>query len=169
MGSNIVRSSLLRSHHTLTVVGDKAYVFGGQTSQGKLATNTIHSIALPTASTATPEYQVLPAIAAEEGPVPAPRTRLSACALDNYIAIYGGCDESGNLLDEGANIWLFNTERLYWEKIGPTSHPERVPPPRRDGKLLAHSGNLLLLGGQDSNGAALTDVVGNIGRCFSET
>ncbi|KAI1373169.1 hypothetical protein F4677DRAFT_430423 [Hypoxylon crocopeplum] len=153
------KSSLIRSHHTLTVVGNKAYIFGGRTSLGKLATNNIHSIALPTASTASPEYQVLPAIAAEkDGPMPMPRTKHSACAWNNHVAVYGGCGESGDVLDEGARIWLYDTGKLLWESLESTSHPERTPPPRSDGSLLAHDGNLILLGGKDSNDAALSDV-----------
>ncbi|KAI1451352.1 hypothetical protein F4805DRAFT_451707 [Annulohypoxylon moriforme] len=151
-------SSLIRSHHTLTILGDKAYIFGGQTSQGVLATNDIHSLALPTASTSTPDYQMLPAIAAEQdGPVPWPRTNHSACALNNYIAIYGGCDETGNVLDEGARVWLYDTENFYWENVGNVAHPERVPPPRSNASLFAHEGNLILLGGNDSAGGPLAD------------
>ncbi|KAI0836519.1 hypothetical protein F5Y06DRAFT_273670 [Hypoxylon sp. FL0890] len=153
------RSSLIRSHHTLTVIGDKAYIFGGQTSHRELATNNIHSLALPTASNVTPEYQVLPAIAAgKDGPVPVPRTRHSACALNNHVAVYGGCDEAGNILEEGARIWLYSTEELSWETLEPASHPERVPPSRSGGCLLGHNGNLILLGGRGSNAETLTDV-----------
>ncbi|KAF3063987.1 Ras guanine nucleotide exchange factor F [Daldinia childiae] len=161
------RSSLTRSHHTLTVVGDKAYIFGGQTSQGKLASNTIHSIALPKASSAVPEYQALPAISTEnDGPVPKPRTKHSACALNNRVAIYGGCDESGNVLDEGPIIWLFDVEKLTWSTLKPSSHPERTPLPRSKAHLVAHDGNLILIGGVNSNGEALTDVWHY--NCFTE-
>ncbi|OTA56610.1 hypothetical protein K449DRAFT_387354 [Hypoxylon sp. EC38] len=153
------RSSLTRSHHTLTVIGDKAYIFGGQTSQRQLATNNIHSVALPTASNDAPEYQILPAIAPEkDDPVPVPRMRHSACALINFVAVYGGCNEAGNVLEEGAKIWLYNTESLSWEILEPVSHPERMPPSRSDGRLLAYSGNLILLGGRDANAEALRDV-----------
>ncbi|KAI1105004.1 hypothetical protein F4804DRAFT_305679 [Jackrogersella minutella] len=152
-------SSLIRSHHTLTVVGDKAYIFGGQTSQGNLAANNIHSIALPTASTGTPEYQVLPAIAAEkDAPVPSPRTNHAACSLNNRVAVYGGCDEAGKVLDEGGKIWLYDTENLFWETLEHTSHPERVPPSRSNGILVAHDSNLILVGGNDPSETVLTDV-----------
>jgi hypothetical protein len=43
---NIFRASLARSRHSLTVVGDKAYIFGGETSDGKLAATDIHVITL---------------------------------------------------------------------------------------------------------------------------
>ncbi|KAI2466294.1 hypothetical protein F4781DRAFT_357548 [Annulohypoxylon bovei var. microspora] len=161
MGStsdHISSSSLVRSHHTLTILGDKAYIFGGQTSPGVLASNDIHSIALPTASSSTPEYQILPAIAAEQdGLVPWSRTNHSACAVNNHIAIYGGCDETGSVLDEKAKIWLYDTENLLWKTLESETHPERVPPPRSNGNLFSHDGNLILLGGNDSAGGPLAD------------
>ncbi|XXG95336.1 hypothetical protein Hte_001597 [Hypoxylon texense] len=150
--------NISRSHHTLTVIGDRAYIFGGRTSQDKLANNNLHSIALSTSNNA-PEYQVLPAIAAEnDGPVPAPRSNHSACALTSCVALYGGCDEAGNVIDEGAKIWLYDVEKLSWATLEPASHLERAPPPRCDGYIFAHDGNLIILGGKGPNGAALTDV-----------
>ncbi|KAI2607716.1 uncharacterized protein GGS25DRAFT_497182 [Hypoxylon fragiforme] len=157
------KSSLIRSHHTLTILAHRAYIFGGQTSQGKLATSNMHSIALPSSSTDTPEYRVLPPIAAEaDGPIPAPRTMHAACALNNHVVIYGGVDETGNPLDEGATVlWLYDTEKLSWGTLEPASHLERAPPPRSQARLLAHKdGNLILLGGRDAKakgGADRTD------------
>ncbi|KAI1802126.1 hypothetical protein F4811DRAFT_573469 [Daldinia bambusicola] len=152
-------ASLTRSHHTLTAIGDKAYIFGGQTVQGKLVSNSIHSIALPTADAATPEYQVLPAITAEKGGlVPKARTKHSACALNNRVAIYGGCDENGNIVDEDSTIWLYDVDKLTWSTVEPSSLPESTPPPRSEASLLAHDGNLILVGGKNANGEALTDV-----------
>ncbi|KAI5917829.1 hypothetical protein F4810DRAFT_632934 [Camillea tinctor] len=152
-------SSLIRSHHTVTIVNKKAYIFGGWTSHEKLASNDIHSIALPVKGAPAPEYQVLPAIATGESkPVPTPRTNHAACALGTRIAIYGGCDEVGKLVDEGSRIWLYDTEKSSWDILEPSSHPERVPPPRSNGKLFSHDGNLILYGGLDYSGSPLTDV-----------
>ncbi|KAI1483215.1 hypothetical protein K445DRAFT_241524 [Daldinia sp. EC12] len=161
------RPSLAISHHTLTVIGDKAYIYGGQTGQEKLASNSIHSIALSTADTATPEHQVLPAIVAEKGEtVPKPRTKHSACALNNRVAIYGGCDEAGNIVDEDSTIWLFDVEKFTWDTLRSSSHPERTPPPRSEAYLLAHDGNLFLIGGKNAKGESLTDVWHY--NCFTE-
>ncbi|KAI1775963.1 hypothetical protein F4818DRAFT_441239 [Hypoxylon cercidicola] len=164
-----VKSSLNRSRHTLTVVGDKAYIFGGRTIQDKLADNNIHSIALSMSnSNGAPEYQILPAIATEkDGPIPAPRSRHSACALNSRVAVYGGCDEAGNVINEGAKIWLYDVEKLSWASLDPANHLERTPVPRSDGYALAHNGNLIILGGKDSDGEALTDVWHF--SCFTKT
>ncbi|KAI0017975.1 hypothetical protein F4780DRAFT_562432 [Xylariomycetidae sp. FL0641] len=153
------RSSLTRSHHTLTLIGDKAYIFGGQTHDGKLASTNMHTVALPIKGVAGPDYQVLPAIAVQEGgPVPAARTKHAACALGNRVAVHGGSDESGKPIDEGSKIWLYDTEKLAWDSMEPGSHPERVPPPRSKGYMFAHDGNLVLYGGMNAKGDALTDV-----------
>ncbi|CAJ2504755.1 Uu.00g121490.m01.CDS01 [Anthostomella pinea] len=155
------RSSLARSHHTVTIVDKKAYIFGGQTSPDTLATNNIHAVALPIkGAAATTEYQVLPAIAAEKdtGAVPEARSKHAACALGTRVAVYGGCDEAGKVIDEGSKVWLYDTEKLAWESLKADSHPERVPSARAQASLLAHDGNLVLYGGVDSNGSALTDV-----------
>ncbi|KAI1499218.1 hypothetical protein F5X99DRAFT_420032 [Biscogniauxia marginata] len=153
------RSSLTRSHHTVTVVDKKAYIFGGRTGHDKLSSNEIHAIAVPGKRVSPPEYQVFPPIATEEGKeIPAPRTEHAACALGSRVAVHGGCDETGRLVDEGSRIWLYDTETSTWDVLEPSGHLERSPPSRSKGRLLAHDGNLILYGGFDSSGSPLTDV-----------
>lgn len=151
---------MTRSHHTVTVVGSRAYIFGGWTNGASLASADIHSISLGTSTTETepPEYQVLPAIPANEGgPIPSARHSHAACALGKNIAVYGGCAEDGSLVDDGHRIWTYDTEKLTWDRIEPTSHPERTPPQRSEAKLFQHNGNLVLYGGKGSGGSALVD------------
>ncbi|KAI1347310.1 hypothetical protein F5Y01DRAFT_295410 [Xylaria sp. FL0043] len=153
------RASLARYDHTVTIINKKAYIFGGQTSHNQLATNDIHCVALPVKDAPAPEYQAIPAVQTSEGgAAPKARTQHAACALANYVAIYGGCDEKGTVVDEGPKVWLFNTETSAWEVMEPSDHLERTPVPRRRGTLLSHDGNLILLGGLDSSGSELTDV-----------
>ncbi|KAI0392178.1 hypothetical protein F5Y17DRAFT_437804 [Xylariaceae sp. FL0594] len=152
-------SSLARRDHTLTIVGEKAYIFGGRTDGDQLATNDIHCIALPVKNAPTPKYQVVPAIPSTEGgSVPAPRTQHGACSLGKCVVIHGGCDENGTPIEEGSKLWLYDTENSNWQALEATSHLERTPPSRRKGTLLPHDGNLILYGGVDSNGSPLTDV-----------
>ncbi|KAI1341226.1 hypothetical protein F5Y15DRAFT_422484 [Xylariaceae sp. FL0016] len=153
------RSSLSRSHHSLTIVDNRAYVFGGQISHNELASTNIHSLALPIKGSTAPDYQVLPAIsAAPDGPLPVARTKHAACALGSRIAIHGGCDDKGSLIDEGSKVWLYDTEKSAWDVTEAGSHPERVPPPRSMASMLAHDGNLVLYGGLDASGSPMTDV-----------
>ncbi|KAI0424475.1 hypothetical protein F5Y09DRAFT_324271 [Xylaria sp. FL1042] len=153
------RASLARYDHTVTIVNKKAYIFGGQTSHNQLATNDIHCIALPVKDVPAPDYQVLPAIhTSEDSVAPKACTQHAACALGNYVAIYGGCDEKGALIDDGARIRLFDTETSTWEILEPSGHLERTPAARRKATLLSHDGNLILHGGLDSSDSELTDV-----------
>ncbi|KAI0477124.1 hypothetical protein GGR56DRAFT_673536 [Xylariaceae sp. FL0804] len=164
------KSSLVRSHHTVTIVGGRAYIFGGQMRGGQLADNSIHAVALPAttkagakqdAAAGAPDYQVLPAIGAEKSdPVPAARAGHAACALGDRIAVHGGRGEDGAPLpaDDAARVWLYDTVSLTWEVLAPAAHPERAPPPRSGARLLPHDGNLVLCGGRDAGGAALADV-----------
>ncbi|RYP35940.1 hypothetical protein DL767_003629 [Monosporascus sp. MG133] len=155
--NDVSRSSLMRSHHTVTVVGSKAYIFGGKISQTDLASTDVHSIAL--AAIVTPEYQVLPAIPANQcGHIPSARQGHAACAHGSSIAVYGGCDQKGDIIADRHRIWLYDTERLVWDTLEPAVHPERVPVQRTEAKLLPCAGNLVLYGGRDSSGSALADV-----------
>lgn len=156
--ANADRLSLARSGHTLTVVGDKAYIFGGETAKGKVASNDIHSVTLKMSEKLDSEYALLPAIPdTEGGKVPQPRTRHAACSLNVCIAVYGGCDESGNVIDEGSTIWLYNTGKSAWEQLE-AKNSDSAPGPRCDAKLFNHDNNLVLYGGRTSEGAELRDV-----------
>ncbi|KAH6644928.1 hypothetical protein BKA67DRAFT_527378 [Truncatella angustata] len=150
-------NSLVRSNHTLTVVGDRAYIFGGQTDSGKIATNDIHSFALPTADEPQSDYHLTPAISFETGTqVPAPRTGHSACALGGRLVVFGGLDESGKVLQE-ETIWLYDPQKSAWKAASPASSTT-TPSRRSKAKIFPHGENLLLYGGNDEVGTSLTDV-----------
>ncbi|KAI8628499.1 hypothetical protein F5Y19DRAFT_142431 [Xylariaceae sp. FL1651] len=152
-------TSLARFNHTVTIIGKRIIIFGGQISHSQLATNDIYSIALPIKDAPTPQFQVLPAIpSVESGPIPVARTQHAACALEKHVVVYGGCDEKGIPIEEGSKLWLFDTDKSTWETLEASSHPERVPPPRYKGSLFSHDGNLILYGGIGTNDSALTDV-----------
>ncbi|KAK0703070.1 hypothetical protein B0T26DRAFT_744190 [Lasiosphaeria miniovina] len=48
-------STLARSHHTVTVLGVKAYIFGGEDADGNLCSTDVHAISLPDSATSPPE------------------------------------------------------------------------------------------------------------------
>ncbi|KAI1846418.1 hypothetical protein JX265_011903 [Neoarthrinium moseri] len=150
-------NSLARSNHSLTVVGDRAYIFGGQTDAGKLATNHVHSFALPTKDKAQADYHLTPAIAlAEGGPVPQSRRSHSACALGGRIAVFGGVDESGSTIVDPA-IWLYDPQKSAWEATLPEPSTT-APAARSTASLFSDSEDLLLYGGKDGHGTPLVDV-----------
>lgn len=158
----------------MTVVGDKAYIFGGELDGSKLATTDIHTISLLSDSDAEkqgePQYALLPALPAgatggeasgvrddNSDGVPIARTRHAACAFNVCVAIFGGSDENGDLIDEKGRIWLFNTAKSSWEFIGPKLGEHDVPEARAEGKLFDCDNDLVLHGGYNSSGELLKD------------
>lgn len=151
------RLSLSRSGHSLSIVKDKAYVFGGLTAAGKLAGTEIHAVTLKQPETPEPDYSVIPAVpAVDSGKLPVPRTGHAACAFNICVAIFGGADESGQVLDE-STLWLFNTGKYAWEVLEP-ANAAMVPKPRRNAHLFDRRNSLILHGGFDTGGTALKDV-----------
>lgn len=112
---------------------------------------------LQASDTPEPDYSVIPAIPdVEGGKVPTPRQGHASCGFNICVAIFGGVDESGNVIDEDF-IWLFNTSKQAWETIKP-SNSDSSPQPRRDARLYDHKNNLILYGGTSASGEALKDV-----------
>ena len=62
--ANITRISsvpLPRSHHTVSVVKGRAYIFGGETEAGTLADNDMHVVILPSSGVLDADYTKYPA------------------------------------------------------------------------------------------------------------
>lgn len=152
------RLSLARSHHTLTVIENKAYIFGGTASDNLLSSNDVHAVTVEHSGKPEMDYGMTPALPNIEGnKVPAPRTFHSACSFHGNVAIYGGCDEGDQLIDEKSSIWLFNPDRKTWDQLSPTSAGS-VPGPRRGAKLFDYEGSVVLYGGHDATGDAASDL-----------
>jgi len=151
------RLSLSRSGHSLSIVKDNAYIFGGETAAGKLAGTEVHVVTLQASDKPEPDYSVIPAVPdVEGGKLPAARQGHASCGFNICVAIFGGVDEAGEIIGESF-IWLFNTGKLSWETLeAATSGPS--PQPRRDARLYDHQNNLVLYGGTNASGEALKDV-----------
>ncbi|KAK0869004.1 hypothetical protein LTR87_013913 [Friedmanniomyces endolithicus] len=152
------RLSLSRSGHSVSVVGNKAYIFGGETAAGKLASTDIHSITVSHEEKPYSDYAVIPAIPDQtDGPVPVARTKHAACGFNICVAVFCGLDEAGELIDETC-IWLFVTGKSSWESLRPSDASAPSPEPRSEGNLFDHQNKLLLYGGKNKAGEALKDV-----------
>ncbi|KAK4612315.1 hypothetical protein CLAFUW4_13021 [Fulvia fulva] len=155
------RLSLLRSNNSINVVGHRAYIFGGELD-GKLAGNEMHSINLQhTEKPEEPEsaYSILPAIADEidgDG-LPAPRTKHAASHLNICVAVFGGVDEDGKLVDRDSTLWLYVTAKSAWQRFD-AEESGVAPVQRHSAKLFEHNNNLVLYGGIDAEGQELKDV-----------
>lgn len=151
--------ALARSHHTVTVVQDQAYIFGGEQSDGKLCNTDVHAISLPSETKPTSEYACYPAFPVKEAStgellVPSPRKNHAACAKGKYIVIHGGSDESGNPVDEDACLWLWDSETLRWAKIHAATQIGKSLSPRHSHQIAFHEKQeiLILSGGIASSG-----------------
>ncbi|PPJ55616.1 hypothetical protein CBER1_03735 [Cercospora berteroae] len=155
------RTSVVRSDHSVTVVKNRAYVFGGETASGQLASNDIHAVTLDKPaeekSEHEPEYSILPAVADVEGqPVPEARTKHAATHFNICVAIFGGLNEAGKLVDEEPVIWLYVTGKSAWESLKSDHGP--APAQRSGARLFNFNNNLVLYGGVDANGEPLRDI-----------
>jgi hypothetical protein len=117
-----------------------------------------------------PQYALLPALPAgatggeasgvrndNSDGVPAARTRHASSSFNVCVAVFGGADENGDVIDEKGRIWLFNTAKSTWEFIGPKMGEHDVPEARVEGKLFDCENNLVLHGGFNKSGEPLKD------------
>lgn len=156
--TNTTRLSLARSEHTLSVVGNKAYVFGGETGAGKLASNDIHSVTLDSSGKPDSEYALIPAVAdIGADKVPAPRKQHAACGFNVCVAMFGGVGEDEKLVDNEPIIWLFNSAKPAWETMK-AANSDPAPKQRSSARLFNYRNSLVLYGGIDASGEKLNDV-----------
>lgn len=142
----------------MTVLGSAAYIFGGTTGTNTTASNDIHRVKVAPSNTFEADYSLIPALPSTEGgKTPAPRTKHAACAYNGSIAIYGGCDEHGTVIEEASAIWLFNPEKPAWDVLQP-AEASPAPGPRSNASLFTHDNALLLYGGTDASASPLSEV-----------
>ena len=111
---------LPRSSHSLSVVGGRAYVFGGEENPREPVANDMHVITLPS-SGADADYRTIPASpVADHGEVPAPRVGHTANAIGDRVYVFGGRGgKAMAALDERGRVWAFDTTAGKWSFIDP--------------------------------------------------
>lgn len=137
---------LPRSHHTLTIVGGKGYIWGGYDVDGNMAGTDMHIVQLPVkskgkgAGDGEVEYKVVPALGEGQeveqedeklqiqggGEIPAARADHAAFAIGEVIYVFGGTDRDMHVLEEKGRVWVFNTSSLHWSFLDSesgTSYP----------------------------------------------
>lgn len=170
----------------MTILQHKAYIFGGEIGNGKLADTSVHVVSLLPADKAEEkgeqQYAMVPALPDGEtggeasgirketsDGVPAPRSKHAACGLNICVAVFGGSDENGNAIDEKGRIWLFNTAKACWEALDPpetsseslsvqeSSSGPNYPKARTSASLFSHKNDLILYGGYNATAQPLKD------------
>ncbi|AEO59758.1 hypothetical protein MYCTH_2030078, partial [Thermothelomyces thermophilus ATCC 42464] len=160
--------ALARSQHTLTVIRNKAFIFGGQDASGALCPPGIHTITLPAAPTqeegeeggepdAGAAYTCYPPYTLQDAStgetlVPQPRAGHAACARGGrYLLVQGGRGADGRPVEEGNCIWQWDCEGLSWAKLrGPSQLGVEMAPGRWGHWMFADEdqGFLVMVGGK---------------------
>jgi hypothetical protein len=132
--THITSVPLPRSHHTLSVVKGRAYIFGGETAPGQLADNEMHIVILPSSGVQEADYQAVKARPEQAGgDVPQSRKGHTSVVVGDSIYIFGG-EEVGN---ENGRVWVYHTVRNEWGYLDPA--PESLYPSHRAGHAVASS------------------------------
>lgn len=104
------------------------------------------------------DYSLIPALStSKDGRTPPARTNHAACAFHGNVAVYGGCSQGDERLEETSAVWLFSPERKAWDALTPSS-VENTPGPRQDAKLFVDRDSIILYGGVDSSGDYASDL-----------
>jgi hypothetical protein len=145
---------LARTNHTLTVIDNKAYIFGGNVEKSrpdaKVASNDMHVVRLSSSGEPESDYHLIPALPRNKGgDVPRPRSNHASCAISGCVAVYGGLDEK-SIFDEAASIWLFDPNDSSWKELRANNAPDGAPNSRFRAKLFTHDGSLILYGGNET-------------------
>ncbi|KAM5347377.1 hypothetical protein ACJ41O_010382 [Fusarium nematophilum] len=108
--------ALARSHHTVSIIDNKAYIFGGKKEDGRLCSNDIHSVSLASPQEGEPEYACYPAVRSK-GAVAAPRWGHAACTRGDTVIIHGGKDDLDQSADQEGCLWVWDSKTIEWTKI----------------------------------------------------
>ncbi|KAB2576594.1 Kelch-type beta propeller [Lasiodiplodia theobromae] len=127
--SPISGAPLGRSSHSISVVKGRAYIFGGELTDGQLADNDMHVVILPSSGVSEADYYTIsPKAAKEDGGVPAARKGHTAVVVGDDIFIFGGDVEGG--ADESGRVWVFSTSGSNWTALSPANAEAPVPQSR---------------------------------------
>ncbi|KAK6714571.1 hypothetical protein SNK04_005509 [Fusarium graminearum] len=142
--------SLARSHHSVTVINGKAYIFGGKKDNGKLCNNDVHAVAIPGGNQVQGqgEYACYPAVG-DEGHIPPPRINHAACARRDTLIVFGGQNEEGHEADDEFTLWEWEPKAARWSAIEAAG---KAPQSRHSHQIFydAKKDNLILHGGYEN-------------------
>lgn len=126
---------LPRSHHSLVVVDGRAYIFGGEEENGKLAGDEVHIVTLPLRKKGNHDgevdYKCVPSLGeGEDGKVPGPRAGHRAVAIGHRMYLFGGKGADGHAIEEMGKVWVFDTNTLGWSYIETASDTSTTSVPQ---------------------------------------
>ncbi|KAK9367673.1 hypothetical protein V1509DRAFT_625899 [Lipomyces kononenkoae] len=131
-----------RYGHTMTIIGSKLYVFGGQFDDNVF--NDLYSFDLNTVQGTTTESRwelIKPA----SDVVPATRTNHSAVVFNGKLYVFGGTNSSGSYND----TWCFDPITVTWKQLSCVGY---LPKPTAGHKAAIVGNIMYIFGGRLSDG-----------------
>ncbi|KAF4416087.1 Rho GTPase-activating gacHH [Fusarium acutatum] len=139
--------SLARSHHSVSVIDGKAYIFGGKKDDGKLCNNDIHAVSIGDHQ-GEGEYACYPAVG-DEGQIPSPRINHASCTRRDTLIIHGGQNSDDEPVDDEFTLWEWEPKAARWSSITAAG---KAPQYRYGHQIFydAKKDNLVLHGGYEN-------------------
>ncbi|PQE08377.1 kelch domain-containing protein [Rutstroemia sp. NJR-2017a WRK4] len=154
--------SLPRSSHTLAVISDRAYIFGGEDSGNEVASNDLHELHIPTDETTTAVLRTISA--AEQGTEAVPSSRIghsAAVARDRMFLFGGRASEKSEVLSEHGRIWVMDPVDSRWTFLDPPPNTTYPSPRCFHASTSSPDGKTIFIhGGMSPDGSYLADVWG---------
>jgi N-acetylneuraminic acid mutarotase len=135
---NTEQQQVPRSSHSLSVVGDKAYIFGGEIKPRQPVDNHLYVYDL-----LNEQWNVI-----EDDNAPPPRVGACVATIDEKIYIFGGRGGKEELTVLPSDLYEFDTVNNRWSKISVDEGPER----RSYHCMTASKTHLFLFGGCGASG-----------------
>ena len=139
-----------RSGHTFTVVGTKAYLFGGVgRKDGKAcALGDLHALDLNNSELLNWTGEV-------GGAGPSPRSRHTCTAVKHFLVVVGGLNHRVRHND----VWIFDTKQKKWTELKvQAKDAEDIPSPRAHHTATLVGNQLFLFGGYAGHGKSCDDL-----------
>ncbi|KAJ8060811.1 hypothetical protein OCU04_009895 [Sclerotinia nivalis] len=160
--------ALPRCGHTMSVISDRAYIFGGSEDLETVEiSNDMHELHISTDENTTAVLRSIPVVGDGElnkAPVPSARIFHSATVARNRIFIFGGNGYSPDKrnftpLEENGRLWIFDPLSSKWSFLDPPPHTT-FPLPRSDHiSTTSPDGSAIFIhGGKSSDDVLSNDV-----------
>ncbi|KAI6843054.1 galactose oxidase [Hortaea werneckii] len=137
--------SLKRSSHSISVIGESAYIFGGELRPRQPRDNALHQVKLAGQGD-TQGIESADAVRQLQcsGDLPSPRVGSASCTLHGKIYFFSGRGgEAMAPIDEAGSLWEFDPNTNTWASVKPCGGPH--PPARSYHTMTSDGGDTIYL------------------------
>ncbi|RAH69775.1 Kelch repeat protein [Aspergillus aculeatinus CBS 121060] len=115
-------TSIQRSSQTLTILGDHAYIYGGELRPREPVDSTVYRLAV------SPTSPTIPTPTSTAHPHPQPRVGTASTALANKLYIFSGRGGAAMApLEEHGALWVFDSTDSVWTQLTPSDPAAPFP------------------------------------------